>query len=92
MLAILCVTLSLALFALGGADSTGGFFLRTLSFASPLAVIGLVWDLIVVSRAVIACVMCEEYGRGVNSGLLHPLLRHVRVHPLYLLDCDTVGL
>jgi hypothetical protein len=48
--------------------------------------------LIVVSRAVIACVMCEEYGRGVNSGLLHPLLRHVRVHPLYLLDCDTVGL
>jgi hypothetical protein len=36
LLATLCVTLSLTLFALGGADLAGGFCLRTLSFGRPM--------------------------------------------------------
>jgi hypothetical protein len=70
--ATLCVTLSLALFALGGSDPTGEFFLRTLSLAGPSIIMGPVWDTIVVSHAVIASVMCEEYG-GVQTQSTAPL-------------------
>jgi tryptophan-rich sensory protein len=59
LLATVGTALSFALFALGGADPTDKFFLRTLSFASPSAIIGLIWDMLVVSRAVIAGVMYE---------------------------------
>jgi hypothetical protein len=55
-----CVALSLALFAMGGADPTGGFCLRTLSFAGPSAIMGPVWDMIVISYAIIAGAMCED--------------------------------
>jgi hypothetical protein len=89
MLATLCVALSLALFAMGGADPTGGFCLRTLSFAGPSAIMGPVWDMIVISYAVIAGAMCEDYGSRVNLGLLCPLLHFVRAEPLSLLGCDT---
>jgi hypothetical protein len=53
MLATLYVALSLALFALGGADSTGGFYLRTLSFGRPMIIMGPVLDTVVISRAVV---------------------------------------
>jgi hypothetical protein len=36
--------LSLALFALGGTDLTGGGFLRILSFVGPSTIMGPVWD------------------------------------------------
>jgi hypothetical protein len=36
LLATLYVTFSLALFALGGADPDGGFYLRSLSFSRPV--------------------------------------------------------
>jgi hypothetical protein len=39
LLATLCVALSLAMFALGGADPTGGLFLRTLSIGRPTAIV-----------------------------------------------------
>jgi hypothetical protein len=47
----------------------------------PSVVMGPIWDTIIVSCAVIAGAMCEEYGRCVNMGLLHPLLRLVRAYP-----------
>jgi hypothetical protein len=34
-----CIILSLALFALGGADPTGEFCLRTLSFSRPMTIL-----------------------------------------------------
>jgi hypothetical protein len=40
LLATLCVTLSLALFALCGADPTGRFCLRTLSSSRPTTIMG----------------------------------------------------
>jgi hypothetical protein len=60
LLATLCVALSLALFALGGADPTGEFCLRTLGFVGPSAIMSPIFYMIAVSHAVIACVMCEE--------------------------------
>jgi hypothetical protein len=60
LLTTLCVTLSRTLFALGGTDPTGGFYLKTLSFAGPSAIMGPVWDTIDVSCAVVAGTMCEE--------------------------------
>jgi hypothetical protein len=39
LLATLCAALSLTLFALGGADLTGGFCLRTLSFGRPTTIV-----------------------------------------------------
>jgi hypothetical protein len=53
VLAILCVGLSLALFALGGADQSGGFRLGTLSSSRPTTVMGLVLVTVVVSCAVV---------------------------------------
>jgi hypothetical protein len=38
-LATICVTLSLALFALGDADLTDGFCLRTLNFGRPTTIV-----------------------------------------------------
>jgi hypothetical protein len=52
LLATLCVTLSLALFALGGADPTGGFSLRTLSFSRHTTIVGPILDTIVVFCAI----------------------------------------
>jgi hypothetical protein len=43
LLATLCVTLNLALFAHGGADPTGEFCLRTLSYCRPTTIVGLFW-------------------------------------------------
>jgi hypothetical protein len=60
MLATLCVASSLAMVALDSSDLTGGFCLGTLSFAGPLTIVGPIWDMISVSCAVIAGVMCEE--------------------------------
>jgi hypothetical protein len=59
LLPTLCVALSLALSALGGADPTGGFFLRTLSFNRPTVIMEPVLDTVVVSRVVEGKV-CDE--------------------------------
>jgi hypothetical protein len=59
LLATLCVTLSLALFALSGADPTGRLCLRTLSFSRPTAIMGPILDTVIVSRS-IEGVICEE--------------------------------
>jgi hypothetical protein len=66
MLATLCVTSSLTLFALGGSYPIGGFCLGTSSFVGPLAIVGPIWDTISRSHAIAAGVMCEEWGRHVN--------------------------
>jgi hypothetical protein len=63
LLATVYVILSLALFALFGADSTGGFCLRTLSFSKPTAIVGLIFDMTVVSHAVQGPI--HEESRGV---------------------------
>jgi hypothetical protein len=55
----ICVTLSLALFALGGVDPTSRFCLRTLTFAGPSAIMGPVWGIVVISHAVIASAMYD---------------------------------
>jgi hypothetical protein len=59
LLATLCVALSLALFALGGADPTGGFCLRNLSFSKPMAIMGPVLDTVVIFHDIEGMV-CEE--------------------------------
>jgi hypothetical protein len=58
LLATLYVALSLALFALGGADPTGGFCLRTVSFSRPMTITGSILDTVAVSHAVEG-VVCE---------------------------------
>jgi hypothetical protein len=70
--------LPLALFALGGADLTGGFCLETLSFDRPTTIVGPILDTIVISRVVVVGMMCEEFGRHIHMGLLHLLLCLVR--------------
>jgi hypothetical protein len=80
LLAILCVTLSLAMFALAGADLASGFCLRILSLGRPTPIMGPVLDMVVVSYVVVAGEKCEESGRSVNMGLLCPLLRLVRAY------------
>jgi hypothetical protein len=65
LLAIIYVTLSHALFALGCAQPAGGFYLRTLSFGRTIPIVGPVLDTVVVS-CVVAGMMCEELGRRVN--------------------------
>jgi hypothetical protein len=52
----------LTLFALGGADLTGGFCLSTLSSSRPTTIVGLVLDTVVVSHA-IEGTRSEESGR-----------------------------
>jgi hypothetical protein len=61
LLATLCVALSLALFALGGADPTCVFCLRTLSYSRPMEIVGPVLDTVVVSHAIVGA-SCEELG------------------------------
>jgi hypothetical protein len=73
MLATLCVTLSLGLFVLGGADPVGWFFLGTLSFGRSTTIVGPVSDTVAISHAVVAGAICEESGKLVNIGLLHLL-------------------
>jgi hypothetical protein len=60
LLATPCVSLSLTLFALSGSDSTGGFYLGTLSHAGLSVIVGPIWDMTTVSHAVIDGVMHEE--------------------------------
>jgi hypothetical protein len=80
------------MFALGGSDPTGGFCLRILSVGRPLgnrgAHLGYGYH--------IPCCRSWRDVRGVGDacklGLPRPLLRLVRVQPLYLLGCDTVEL
>jgi hypothetical protein len=69
MLATLCVASPLALVALGCSDPARRFGLRTLSFTSPSAIMGLILDMVVVSRDVEG-VSCEELGWHINSFLL----------------------
>jgi hypothetical protein len=61
----LCVTLSLTLFALGGADLIDGFCLKTLSFGKSTAILEPILDTIGVSLDV-AGMMCEESGRRLS--------------------------
>jgi hypothetical protein len=68
-LATLCVALSLALFALGGSNLAVGFYLRTLSYSRPTTIVGLILDMVVVSRVVVGT-SCKELGRHVNLDLL----------------------
>jgi hypothetical protein len=70
LLATLCAALSIALFALGGADTIGGFCLQTLSFGRPTVIMRPIWDTIVVPHVVIAGKMCKKSRRRVNMGLL----------------------
>jgi hypothetical protein len=65
-LATVCVALSLALFALDGANSVGGFHLRTLSIGRPKPIMGPILDMVVISYVAIWGMMCEESGRRVN--------------------------
>jgi hypothetical protein len=69
--------LSLALFALGGADPTSEFYLITLSFVVSSAIVGLVLDTIVVSCDVEG-MPCEELGWHVSSCLSCPFIALVR--------------
>jgi hypothetical protein len=50
LLATLCVALSLALFALGGANPAGGFYLRILSVGKPMLCVGIILDMVGVSH------------------------------------------
>jgi hypothetical protein len=63
--ATFCVTLSLALFALGGADLTGRFYPQTLSISRPTTIMRPILDMVAISRAVEGMV-CEESERCVN--------------------------
>jgi hypothetical protein len=84
-LATLCVTFSLALFALGGTDPTGGFCLQSLIFSRPTTIMGLVLDMVAVSRT-IDVMICEERGRGGGEGACKriqcPLLHSAKAHGL----------
>jgi hypothetical protein len=61
MLPTLCVASSLALFAMGGSDLTGGFHLGTLSVGGPLAIVGPILDTVVITLNVEGA-LCEELG------------------------------
>jgi hypothetical protein len=52
LLAIICVTLSPALFALGSTNPTGSFYLRTLSFSRPMTIMGPILDMVSISHSV----------------------------------------
>jgi hypothetical protein len=62
MLATYCITLSLSLFALGGADLTGGFCLSTLSYSRPTTIVRPILNMVVISRTVEGMIY-EESGR-----------------------------
>jgi hypothetical protein len=75
LLATLYVALSLTLFALGGANPTGGFGLITLSYSRPMIIVGPILNTVVVSCIVVGT-LCEALGRRVNMGLLHLVRAH----------------
>jgi hypothetical protein len=77
LVATLCVTLFLALFALGGFDPTDGFCLRTLSYCRPTIIMWLNLDMVTISHEVEGA-LCEELGWRVNSCLLCPFITSVR--------------
>jgi hypothetical protein len=52
LLATLCVASSLTLVALDGSDSTGGFYLQTLSFGRPHNNCGTHFDMVAISHDV----------------------------------------
>jgi hypothetical protein len=79
LLATLYVASSLALFALGSSDLTGGFCLRTLIYCMPTTIVGPILDTVVVSRDVEGA-SCEELGWHLNSCLLRPFTTSVRAH------------
>jgi hypothetical protein len=84
-------TLYVALFALGGADSTGGFCLRTLSNSRPTTIVRHILDTVAISHTVDGT-SCKELVRHVNLGLLHPFTAPSKGPPLCLLGCNTAGL
>jgi hypothetical protein len=65
LLATLCVALSLTLFALGSADPTVGFCLRTLALGKTTAIVGPILDTVVISHTVEAT-LCKESKGHVN--------------------------
>jgi hypothetical protein len=77
LLATLCVALSLALFAQGSTDPTGGFYLQTLSYCRHTSIMGPVLDTVVVSHDVVGA-SCEKLGWHVNMCLLHPFTVPIR--------------
>jgi hypothetical protein len=77
LLVIPCVTLSLALFALGSADPSGGFCLRTWSCCRPTTILGSIFDMFTVSHDV-GAMSCKELERRVNMCLLLPFTAPVR--------------
>jgi hypothetical protein len=83
--------LSLALFALGGADPAGEFCLGTLSFNRPTTIVGPILDIVVISLVAVG-MMCEELRRHVDLGLLCLFTVPCKGPLLCLLGCDTIGL
>jgi hypothetical protein len=70
---------SLILFAQGGAELTGEFCLKTLSYCGPTSIMGAILNTVVVSHDV-AGVSCEELGWHVNMCLLHPFTMPVMAY------------
>jgi hypothetical protein len=77
LLATLCVASSLTLFSQCGIDPTDRVCLRTLSYCRPTTTVGPILDMAIVSGDVVGT-SCEELGRHVNMGLLHPFIVPVR--------------
>jgi hypothetical protein len=77
LLVTLCVTLSLTLFALGDADLTSGFCLKTLSFSRPTTIVGPILDIVVISHAMEGPVH-EELGacKHIRRTLMHYAKSH----------------
>jgi hypothetical protein len=75
LLATLCVSLSLALFAPGSADPTGGFSLRTLSYSRPTAIMGPILDTVVIYRSVEGMLCEESRGRVSVYNALYCILK-----------------
>jgi hypothetical protein len=59
LLATSCVDLSLALFALGGSNPSGGFRLQTLSIGRPTVIVWPILDTVVISLSAEGMI-CEE--------------------------------
>jgi hypothetical protein len=76
LLATLCVALSLGLVALGGADPTSGFYLRTLRIGRPMTKGGPILDTIAIS-----CVFVDlrTLGIGRPTIIVGPVLDTVAV-------------
>jgi hypothetical protein len=91
LLATPCVALSLALFALGDSDLTGGFHLGTLSIGRPLSNH---WANFVYGFRIPQCGGCFIRGVGVAHKLVFtaPFYSAYKGLPLCLLDCYVAGL